>query len=321
MTMDMHQDRPLQNSLFPEPVGDRLRAAREQAGLSREEVAQQLRLPSVVIAAMERDDWKRLGAPIYIRSNLGAYLELLGLPMELVEGPAGCTATPRLEAMDSRSRLHGWIERGVRNVVYLTMTAVIAVPAVWLATHYDGSRKLVEAISLEPPALREAQAPPSINDSQPSEFAGVPASEPAPETTGAASEPALDAIEPAALVQLRSDAAASLPPVVAAMAGFPRAPDTDADTDARAKPTLHLAFRDQSWLEVADSQGRSLGRELVPAGSERQFPLDGTLHVTLGNADAVDVVRDGQAINLAPFRSANVARFAVSSADVSSAGH
>lgn len=316
MTMDMHQDRPLQNSLFPEPVGERLRAARERAGLSREQVAQQLRLPSVVIAAMESDDWKRLGAPIYIRSNLGAYLELLGLPPELVEGPAGCTATPRLAAMDSRSRLQGLIERGVRNVVYLTMTAVIAVPAIWLATHYDGSRKLVEAISLDPPAVRETEADaPKVleNAVAVSTTSAVELPKVAVETTD---EPVFDGIDPAEPAQPRSDPATSLPPVVAAMAGFPRA----ADAGITAASTLRLAFRDESWLEVEDAQGRSLGRELVPAGSEREFPLEGALHVTLGNAGAVEVRRDGQVIDLAPFRSANVARFAVSSADVTSAG-
>ncbi|HEX5756287.1 MAG TPA: RodZ domain-containing protein [Arenimonas sp.] len=317
MTMDMHQDRPLQNSLFPEPVGDRLRAAREQAGLSRDQVAQSLRLPSIVISAMESDDWQRLGAPIYIRSNLGAYLELLGLPPELVEGPAGCTATPRLQAMDKRSRLQGMIERGVRNVVYLTMTAVIAVPAVWLATHYDSSRKLVEAISLEPPVLPSAEPAVQPAPLPPASVNGSPVWEPEVQRTEVAAEPLLEAIKPTELAQLRSEAAAGLPPVIAAMAGFPRANDHV----EHAEPMLRLSFRDESWLEVADAQGRNLGRELVPAGSERQFPLAGTLHVTLGNAEAVDVRRGDESIDIAAFRSANVARFAVSSADVSSAGH
>lgn len=317
MTTDMHQDRPLQDSLFPEPVGDRLRAARERAGLSREQVAQRLRLPSIVVSAMESDDWQRLGAPIYIRSNLGAYLELLGLPAQLVEGPAGRTATPRLEAMDKRSRLQGLIERGVRNVVYLTMTAVIAVPAVWLATHYDDSRKLVEAISLEPPVLPSAEpAARSVPANPGGELDETAALTPEVQRAEVTAEPLPEAIDPAELAQLRNEAAASLPPVVAAMAGFPRT----GDEAGSAAPVLRLSFREESWLEVADAQGRSIGRELVAAGSEREYRLDGTLHVTLGNAGAVDVHRGDESIDIAAFRSANVARFAVSSADVSSAG-
>ena len=76
---------------------------------------------------------------------------------------------------------------------------------------------------------------------------------------------------------------------------------------------LVLKFRDQSWLEVLDSSGQRVERDLVAAGSERRFGVGQVSHITLGNADAVDVSQGGRAVDLAPFREANVARLTLSS--------
>jgi cytoskeleton protein RodZ len=74
-----------QESLFADPVGLRFRHAREGKRWSREAVAQQLKLPVAVIEAMEREDWERLGAPVYARSFVTSYARLLGMPPEVVD--------------------------------------------------------------------------------------------------------------------------------------------------------------------------------------------------------------------------------------------
>ena len=94
-----------QDSLFPDPLGMRLRVAREQAGLSPDQVAAQLRLPLAIVEAMEREDWARLGAPIYVRSYLGGYLKLLGLPPSLLEMVRAPAEQPKLVTLAPRSRM------------------------------------------------------------------------------------------------------------------------------------------------------------------------------------------------------------------------
>src|SRR5687768_18326942 len=90
-----------QDTLFEDPVGLRFRHAREKAQLSQELVAQKLKLPVAVLDAIEREDWARLGAPIFVRSYLGSYARLLGLPpgiaVEVVRG----TPTPQLGEIGS----------------------------------------------------------------------------------------------------------------------------------------------------------------------------------------------------------------------------
>ena len=60
--------------------GARLRQAREAAGLSVAEAAEQLRLRTALVDAMERGDLAALGAPIFARGYLGSSARRVDLP-------------------------------------------------------------------------------------------------------------------------------------------------------------------------------------------------------------------------------------------------
>jgi cytoskeleton protein RodZ len=63
-------------------LGERFRAAREQRGLTLSDVAEQVRIRSVYLAAIEDENWKAIGAPVYIRGFLRTYARHLGLDAE-----------------------------------------------------------------------------------------------------------------------------------------------------------------------------------------------------------------------------------------------
>lgn len=63
-------------------LGERFRAAREQRGLTLSDVAENVRIRSVYLAAIEEDNWKAIGAPVYIRGFLRTYARFLGLDAE-----------------------------------------------------------------------------------------------------------------------------------------------------------------------------------------------------------------------------------------------
>jgi cytoskeleton protein RodZ len=66
-------------------LGERFRAAREARGLSLSDVAEQIRIRSVYLAAIEDDNWNAIGAPVYVRGFLRTYARFLGLdPEEIV---------------------------------------------------------------------------------------------------------------------------------------------------------------------------------------------------------------------------------------------
>jgi len=64
------------------PLGERFKAAREQRGLTLSDVAEQIHIRSVYLAAIEAQNWKAIGAPVYTRGFLRTYARFLGLDAE-----------------------------------------------------------------------------------------------------------------------------------------------------------------------------------------------------------------------------------------------
>lgn len=63
-------------------LGERFRAAREARGLSLSDVAEQIRIRSVYLAAIEDENWNAIGAPVYVRGFLRTYARFLGIEPE-----------------------------------------------------------------------------------------------------------------------------------------------------------------------------------------------------------------------------------------------
>lgn len=256
-----------QNTLFEDPIGLRFRHARELARLSQETAAQQLRLPVAVLEAIEREDWARLGAPIFVRSYVGSYAKLLGLPATLADEVVRGKAPPQLAPIGSDSPTRGAFDRGVMNLAYLAMTVVIVGSVVMLAMYFQDPRRTTQVLPPDRPASIAL-------DVAPAEVApAVPASE--------------------------SAVMASLAPSLATAGQGPR--------------EIVINFRGPSWIDVVDIQGALLERGTIAAGESRSFPADRVGRITLGDSSVVDVSVAGAAVDLAPYREAKLARFAVSS--------
>jgi cytoskeletal protein RodZ len=60
-------------------LGEQLSAARKKLGLSPAEVAARLRIRTSFVEALEREQWKVVGAPVYVRGFLRNYAKLIGL--------------------------------------------------------------------------------------------------------------------------------------------------------------------------------------------------------------------------------------------------
>jgi cytoskeleton protein RodZ len=268
----------IQETLFADPVGLRFRHAREGKRWSRESVAQQLKLPVAVVEAIEKEDWERLGAPVYARSFLGSYARLLGLPPAIVDEAIRTRpqAAP-LVAMGGVPAGRRLVDRSLINLGYLAITAAIVGSVVMLAMHFQSPTGREQVLALDAPAGKAA-----------------PPSPPAPAPV----------------------AAATAPPVMASMAPGLSPPATAAAAPAVTATSgtdIVLRFRDESWVEILDASGHSVERGLVAAGSERRLAASDIGRVTLGNAGAVDVLQGGRPVDLTAFRQANIARFAVSS--------
>ena len=95
-------------------IGARLRAAREQRGLTLLQAAEKLHVDARTLEALESEDFAALGADVYVRGHLRRYAEVLGeSPAELQALYAGSahvvppdlTRIPRGEAANRPPRL------------------------------------------------------------------------------------------------------------------------------------------------------------------------------------------------------------------------
>ncbi len=143
--------------------GERLRQAREAAGLSVADVAQRLKMPVRVVESLESGDWDRLDAPVFVRGQLRSYARLLGVRIDQ-ELPAASPSVPiepaRLEPRTFTPPLRRTVDRMMGRMVYIVITALIAVPA-WMATrsHLDSQIRVDASLDLPAGASMRPEGP------------------------------------------------------------------------------------------------------------------------------------------------------------------
>jgi cytoskeleton protein RodZ len=301
-------ERTVQNSF-----GRRLRAAREGMNLSRNEVAQRLKLPVRLIARLEDDDYAGIDQGVYLRGYLSSYARIVGIPTVAADTVASANVhVAPLVATGQTSRSRYLFDRYSVSATYLILTALIVVPAVWLATHGGLEQNLARTTSLDSPT--SIQVPP-ISEPQATgaDSGNAAATVPATETMEA---PAADTSAMAAATEPPKQ---EQMPVVASMAPFttqsatPASPtqETQAAHASTGAHSMALKLKAASWVEIIGTDGSKLEYGILPAGAERTYSSDGPLSVRLGNAEGAEVSVDGKVLDLTPFRHANVARLRV----------
>lgn len=281
-------------------LGQRLRAAREARGWSVAQAARELRAPQVVVEAMEREDWQRLGAPVFVRGRLSGYAELLGVPVD-IERVAAQIAPP---ALQPKATPAGWADRLDRSMPRLAAIAgtVLLMPLLYLGLQMvrDG-RPVVHSLSPDPMPATPADAP--LAEPGPTPSAAITEAVAAGTAPAVADEVTADSPSAQVAAEHDGDRAEPTAPMATVSAGLGALPVTG----------LRIEFSGESWIDVVGPDGTSLERGLVPAGSTREYAAGAVAEVTLGNAAATRVLLDGSEVNLDAMRSANVVRFAISS--------
>jgi len=259
-------------------MGQQLRQAREAAGLDVATVATRLRMQKSLICSLETGDWSRLGAPVFVRGHLRSYARLVGVELEGLDEIAANRPVP-VTPMVSTGRgqqMFGWL--GAR-MVYVVVTALIAVPVWMVAQRHLSAPDKALAVSLDLPDVRPV-VPESLPGPVPEP--GEISERPAPPATDAPTRPF-------------TAMASLLPPSVPGPSAI----------------SLHL--HQDSWVELSAPDGRRLVQDLLKAGEVRRFARGQLERVVIGNVDGVEMRVNGEVQDLSRWRRANVARFAVSS--------
>lgn len=256
-------------------VGQVLREAREAQNMTLKDVAMRLRLMHRQIEAMETDDFESLGQPVFSRGFVRNYARLMGLqPETLLARMEGAPAEPAPVAPAEPPMPSSWLTSPWLILFLLGVLVVVAVPISlywWLNSDAGETQHVVIPLKQEFP-------PPA----------------PAVVVDAAAETPAETPAAPEPVVATEAAVEADAPPLAASPA---------------ARSQLHLKFGKESWVEIKDASGRTLHRQLNPAGSSANIQGQPPFDVLIGNAAQARMTYNGRPIDLKPFISVTVARF------------
>jgi cytoskeleton protein RodZ len=299
--------------------GEQLRAAREAAGLSLDQVAQQLKLAQRQVKALEDENFAELPGRTFIRGFVRNYARLLGLdaPRLLAQLPdaahSASLVSPTLHSTGSmiaelpssavaRPNLARWL-------IPLALVGCIVAAAAYewyrggLASLNDAPRDAPRPVSAAPDTKASASSAvvlpnPLASDGRPAGAALASAAEKAPPAVSASmGAPTPPAPVPATTTVAPANA---VPSTTTSTAAAPAAMATDAP--------LMLAYAGPSWTEIRDRTGTLLVSRLVAADAVEGVRGTPPFEVVLGNARAVTLTYRGQTIDLSAYTRQNVAR-------------
>jgi cytoskeleton protein RodZ len=281
----------------PDGPGARLKAARDAAGLSLNQVAQQLKLAPRQVKALEDEDFAQLPGRTFARGFVRNYARLLNLDGDdLLALLPDAGQAPALEApaLQSTGTMMAELPAAAvaRSSFSRWLIPILLVGCIVGAAAYEWYRG---TLALPGEAARSAAPPPE--PAAPSPPAPAPAA-------GTSSTPLPNPVAPQPPVAEPAPAPAATSPGVSTSAP---AAAPEAANPATPAPVV-LSYRGPSWTEIRDRNGQLLISRLVAAGSEQ--PIRGTppFDLVIGNAQQVTLVYRGKPIDLTRYTRQNVAR-------------
>ncbi len=296
-------------------VGMSLAAARQRLGLSREEVADRLRIRSAFLEAIERGRFEQLPGRTYALGFLRAYGEFLGLDPDAVieayrrEGIEGAQASPYQFRMPKAEH------RTPRIGLVLVMLAVAVLA--YAGWRYAQEFGLGETLGIPAVPDRLAELVPPPKPAEPAHTApadGTAATSAAPPSTApdaasaATTPPAPAAIAPATTTPAATAPATTAPPAIEPTRppAPPPAPTAEAPPPLPATGAVYggengdsrvvIRAKADSWVQVFGPGEEMLLSRILRAGDSYKVPNRPDLRLTTGNAGALEILIEGQAL-------------------------
>jgi cytoskeleton protein RodZ len=283
-------------------AGARLRAAREAAGLSLDQVAQQLKLAPRQVKALEDESFGELPGRTFSRGFVRNYARLLHLDAQdllahlpdvaqapALESPTLHSTGAMMAELPSTSAPKAGLGRWL--IPLILFGAIVAAAAYeWYSGGLSNSAE---------PARTVSDAP----DHRAAATTGTAVALPNPLVTSSQTA-ASQSTAPQAATSPSAPPAASIRDSVATPAGDPTFPASAVPGDA----TLLLTYQGPSWTEIRDRSGQLVVSRLVAAGSVEPVKGAPPFDIVLGNAHVVTLAYRGKSVDLSPYTRHNVAR-------------
>jgi cytoskeleton protein RodZ len=311
-----------------ESVGQLLRTARVNRGLSVEDVARQLRLSVRQITALEEDNYDKLVSNTFLRGFVRNYAKLLQIDaspllqqLEQLLPPAPAqTITYQIEGIPFPSNR----KQGARS--FLIVGGAILALVLLIYEIYRGNEITID--SQQPASKAEPQtggrpeaetssssSPSAIHPANDGKVESLPEEQNAIEQKSEVSPPGSDQAPISAPVPVPAGVPAPVQQTVPAAVGPQNegvgpvpggntqrhAAGSEFEAASEWKDTVRLVFGGESWTEVKDGRGRLLLSRINPPGTEQLLRGKPPFSLAIGNAVAVQLVYNGKPVDLSPY--------------------
>ena len=277
--------------------GHRLRLAREDLHLSKDEVAHHLHLDVQIVEALETDNFDNLPSPAYICGYLRSYARILKLPEdEIVNAYSkgqeiNAALIPESVSIEPEKQMNPMI---TKIVVIVILVLIASAGFMWLAERFH----MFDLATSNEPTTIDVVVPESNNQiierpkqiqEQIQQF-NAESTEQEPAET-----PITDNQETSSASLLINEEESQVNAAVVA--------------DPANTGNLKLVFNEESWTEVTDSEGRRYVYRVVEEGAEIHVDGIPPYTVLLGNAEGVEVFHNGELFNHKRYQRDQIAYF------------
>jgi len=333
MNTEATQDNSAVNS-----TGQRLRGAREQMGLTQQNVAERLCLKLSTIRDIEEDKSPTDLASTFLRGYIRSYARLVHvpeeelLPMMAKQAPVRAAKVEPMQSFSlgkRRKKRDGWL----MIFTWLVLFVVVGLTGAWWWQNHKAAQDDLVSMADQNSGTSDdnSQSIPLSNNSSDSNTANNTAAQSTPEQTPPAqsapseSSPTASAstanapsVPPTSAPPATGDASQ---PVVVSPSQAPVDGNTSgqmptsaagvsaATADANA---LLMNFNNDCWLEVTDANGKKLFSGMQRSGGKLSLAGTAPYRLKIGAPSAVQIQYQGQPVDLSRFiRSNQVARLTV----------
>lgn len=299
------------------PCGARLRAAREQKGMSLGDVAQRLKYAPRQVQALEESNYEALPGLTFQRGFVRGYAKLVGLePGDLVaqlereSGRDNGPTTAQLQQIAYAPALMPSPAEGTSAWPWI-LGMLLAVTGIggymlyqWDAPERPGSTQVRPGAAAGSGGASGHAAPPATAQVTETPLMPVPAgSANADEWPIPMPQPGVEVVPPGSSSDPAKKAEA------AGAAGAAASVSAEIATPAgAASGKIHLTFSGESWVEVRQGNGTLVYSGVNRNGSEQWVDGQPPFDLVVGNARVVKLKYRGAEVNLEPYTKVTVAR-------------
>lgn len=282
------------------PAGE-LAVARELQGLTKNDVARELRLSEKYIDSLERGAFNELPSMVFARGYVQSYTKLLKLDsvhylglFDRLYGRTGAGAAPQFRTAPGVQSTAKLGDPVIKWSAWIFVLVIIAA-TVWWWKIQQGVDQPVSQLPVSQSVEVE-----SVDGSTliiPSGVAEVPEG---PDFTPSGTDPAMPEVvaegEDASAADTTADSSAAIAAEEggdtsdALIVGDQVIEESDQQPLGENDASLRITFIDECWVSVEDHAGKVLAMRVKPAGSELSVVGETPIKLLLGRAEAVGEV-------------------------------